>query len=64
MDLPEVRQCDDDESRYYGSVAVASTSPFGKWLVANPGNISMPAAGGHWEADDKLVEDWKVLGVE
>lgn len=63
MDLPEVRQCTDEEDRNFGCVAVKSKTPFGAWLVANPGTPTINAAGGHWESDDVTVENWKVLGV-
>lgn len=62
MELPEVRQCIDEESRYYGCTATKSLVPFGKWFIGNPGpNIN--AAGGHWEDNEEVVKDWKVLGV-
>lgn len=61
MDLPEVRQCTDEESRNFGCVAVKSAVPFGDWLVSNPGVVSMNSAGGHWESDDSTVKDWKVV---
>lgn len=61
MDLPEVRQCQDEESPSFGSVAVKSAVPFGTWLVANPGVVSINSAGGYWEADDDVVAEWTVL---
>jgi hypothetical protein len=60
MDIPEVRQCTDDEDPMFGCVAVKSAVPFGDWLVANPGVVNMNAAGGHW-APDAEVEGWVVL---
>lgn len=49
--LPEVRQCVDETSAQFGSVAVNAGN--NRWGVMNPTN------GGHWAEDDQ-VKDWKV----
>jgi hypothetical protein len=59
--VPEVRQCQDPEDSNYGCAAVKSAVPFGAWMVANPGVVNINSAGGHWEVDDKVVENWEVL---
>lgn len=62
--VPEVRQCQDPENPSFGSVAVKSAVPFGNWLVANPGAVSINSAGGHWETGDEAVASWTPLGPE
>jgi hypothetical protein len=53
--MPEVRQCQDPASPFYGCVAVKSGVPTLAWGVFNPKN------GGHWDNDDSIVKDWKVM---
>jgi hypothetical protein len=60
----EVRQCTDPESPNFGCVAVKSPTPYGEWLVANPGTVNIRAAGGHWEDDDTNVAEWNVLSAK
>lgn len=50
--LPEVRQCTDEMSRFFGAVAVrASLEPFA-WRTAHPTH------GGSWVADDAAISTW------
>jgi hypothetical protein len=51
----EVRQCQDQGTPQYGAVAVRSSLPAFAWGVFHPTN------GGHWETNDDLVGDWKVI---
>lgn len=63
--LPEVRQCQDPASQYYGRTATAAFDQFtgearpGVWMIANP------QTGGHWthtsEPEGKDIESWPVL---
>lgn len=48
--LPEVRQCTDPDSVWYGSSALRSADNT-RWLVGHP------VQGGMW-ADDAFVEGW------
>lgn len=51
---PEVRQCQDPDSKQFGWVALRVDLPAGPWLV------STTDRGGHYGKDSE-VEDWKVL---
>jgi hypothetical protein len=57
MAAPEVRQCQDTESQYYGYVAVKSDVPQFAWGVFSP------TIGGHWEIDDSIVGSWAMMAV-
>ena len=59
MDIPETRQCRDEQSPNYGDVAIAAIDSFtglprpNVWAVATP-------KGGRW-VDDSHVENWEML---
>lgn len=54
MELPEARQCVDEDSSLFGAVAVKSEVPGLEWSVMTTAN------GGHHAGEDE-VKDWAVL---
>jgi hypothetical protein len=54
-ELPEARQCVDEESSLFGAVAVKSAVPGIEWSVMTPAN------GGHHDNSGDEVADWPVL---
>lgn len=55
---PEVRQCTDQDSEFFGAVAIKSQLEQFAWFVGRPGGLG---AGGHWETSDEAVSSWTVL---